>query len=108
MLPGGTADCRRMYSSASWVLLLLYPFVIFEMVQKRPQALGQMLAIISETRRLWYPETEAYSIAAECFWAATFETRDGLTKYTQCGTAWSGSLGLSFRREYWFVFSAPV
>lgn len=38
-----------------------------EMLRKRPQILSQMLAIASETRPPWYPETEVYSIAAECF-----------------------------------------
>jgi len=40
---------------------------VLEMLHKRPQILGQMLAIASETRPPWYPETEVYSIAAECF-----------------------------------------
>lgn len=40
---------------------------VLEMVRKRPQILSQMLAIASETRPPWYPETQVYSIAAECF-----------------------------------------
>lgn len=40
---------------------------ILEIVRKRPQILTQLLAIASETRPPWYPETEVYSIAAECF-----------------------------------------
>ena len=40
---------------------------VLEIVRERPQILGQMLAIASETRPPWYPETEIYSIAAECF-----------------------------------------
>ncbi|KAF9647014.1 hypothetical protein BDM02DRAFT_3270577 [Thelephora ganbajun] len=40
---------------------------VLEMVRKRPQILGQMLAIASETRPPWHPETQVYSIAAECF-----------------------------------------
>lgn len=40
---------------------------VLEMVRKRPQILSQMLAIASEARPPWYPETEVYSIAAECF-----------------------------------------
>jgi len=38
-----------------------------EMLRRRPQILSQMLAIASEMRPPWYPETEVYSIAAECF-----------------------------------------
>jgi len=40
---------------------------VLEIVRGRPQILSQMLAIASETRPPWYPETEVYSIAAECF-----------------------------------------
>lgn len=40
---------------------------VLEMVRGRPQILSQMLAIASESRPPWYPETEVYSIAAECF-----------------------------------------
>ena len=38
-----------------------------EMLRERPQILRQMLTIASEPRPPWYPETEVYSIAAECF-----------------------------------------
>lgn len=37
------------------------------MLRKRPQILLQMMTIASEARPPWYPETEVYSIAAECF-----------------------------------------
>ena len=40
---------------------------VLEMLRKRPQILRQMLTIASEARPPWYPETEVYSIAAECF-----------------------------------------
>jgi len=40
---------------------------VLEMVRNRSQILNQMLAIASETRPPWYPETEVYSIGAECF-----------------------------------------
>jgi len=40
---------------------------VLEMLRRRPQIPSQMLAIASETRPPWYPETEVYSIAAECF-----------------------------------------
>ena len=40
---------------------------VLEMVRKRPEILDQILAIASETRPPWYPETEVYCIAAECF-----------------------------------------
>ena len=40
---------------------------VLEILRKRPQILQQLLTIASETRPPWYPETEVYSIAAECF-----------------------------------------
>lgn len=40
---------------------------VLEMLRKRPQILSQMLAIASEARPPWYPETEVYCVAAECF-----------------------------------------
>ena len=40
---------------------------VLELLRKRPKILSQMLAIASEPRPPWYPETETYSIAAECF-----------------------------------------
>jgi hypothetical protein len=41
--------------------------VVLEMMRHRPQILNQMLAIASERRPPWYPETDVYSIGAECF-----------------------------------------
>ena len=38
-----------------------------EMLRRRPQILRQLIAIASEERPPWYPETEVYSVAAECF-----------------------------------------
>lgn len=40
---------------------------VLEMVRRRPDILNQILALASEARPPWYPETEVYSIAAECF-----------------------------------------
>lgn len=40
---------------------------VLEIVRNRPQILSQLLAIASEARPPWYPETAVYSIAAECF-----------------------------------------
>jgi hypothetical protein len=40
---------------------------VLEMLHKRPQILWQLATIASEARPPWYPETEVYSIAAECF-----------------------------------------
>ena len=41
--------------------------VVLQMLRERPQILRHMLTIASEARPPWYPETEVYSVAAECF-----------------------------------------
>lgn len=44
---------------------------VLEMVRNRPQISSQLSAIASEARPPWYPETEVYSTAAECFASLT-------------------------------------
>lgn len=41
--------------------------VVLEMLRHQPRILRQLLAIASEARPPWYPETDAFSVGAEAF-----------------------------------------
>jgi hypothetical protein len=41
--------------------------LVLEILHKRPQILRQLMITASEARPPWYPETEVYNHAAECF-----------------------------------------